>query len=171
MLRTDHEHSVEAQFRLHQPALRRFLYSMVRDRALADDLLQDTFVEALRHPDRLTVADDPRAWLFAVARSRALNAHRSTTRLRVAVERFASRREQRDEPVHHTSEEEAALALLDGLDPATRALAILRWLHGFEAAELAEICGRNPAAVRKQLERARTKLVARLGPELEEVTA
>ena len=89
----------------------------------------------------------------------------------MAVERFASRREQRDEPVHHTSEEEAALALLDGLDPATRALAILRWLHGFEAAELAEICGRNPAAVRKQLERARTKLVARLGPELEDVTA
>lgn len=171
MLRTADEHSVEAQFRLHQTALRRFLYSMVRDQAQADDLLQDTFLEACRTPDRLAEADDPRAWLFAVARRRALNAHRSTARFRAAVERFAGRREEHEQTFTPSADEDAALALLDVLDPATRSLAILRWVHGFEAQELAELSGRNPAAVRKQLERARTKLVERLGPELEEVTA
>jgi RNA polymerase sigma factor (sigma-70 family) len=156
---------VEAQFRALQPSLRRFLYAMVRDRALADDLLQDTFLEACRTPERLMAAGDPAAWLFQVARRRALNAHRSAGRFRGAVERLAGRREQRDDDYRESTDAAAALALLDGLDGHERALVLLRYVHGFEAQELAEITERSPAAVRKQLERLRGRLAARLGTE------
>jgi len=158
---------VETQFRALQPSLRRFLYAMVRDQALADDLLQDTFLEACRTPDRLMAAGDPAAWLFQVARRRALNAHRSAGRFRGAVERFAGRREQQEQTddYREPADAAAALTLLDGLDGPERALVLLRYVHGFEAQELAEITERSPAAVRKQLERLRGRLADRLGTE------
>ena len=163
---------VETQFRALQPSLRRFLYAMVRDQALADDLLQDTFLEACRTPDRLMAAGDPAAWLFQVARRRALNAHRSAGRFRGALERFAGRREHQDDGYRESTDAAAALALLDGLDGPERALVLLRYVHGFEAQELAEITERSPAAVRKQLERLRGRLAAQLGTEeTEEVPA
>src|SRR5262245_17612350 len=164
---------VEAQFRALQPSLRRFLYAMVRDRALADDLLQDTFLEACRTPDRLMAAGDPAAWLFQVARRRALNAHRSADRFRGAVERFAGRGQQEPRDDYRESAGvAAALELLEGLDGPERALLLLRYVHGFEAQELAEITERSPAAVRKQLERLRGRLAAQLATEdTEEVPA
>jgi RNA polymerase sigma-70 factor (ECF subfamily) len=39
-------------------------------------MLQDTFVQAMRFPQRLTAADSPRAWLFGIARHVGLTAAR-----------------------------------------------------------------------------------------------
>jgi RNA polymerase sigma-70 factor (ECF subfamily) len=155
--------AVAAQFRLHEEALRRFLYAMVRDRALAEDLVQDVFVEACRAPERLAAAEPPEAWLFTVARRRALNALRASSRFRAALTRLAGRREPDGPPAD--AELGVAFALLEALDAPTRALLLLRYVHGFSSPELAEITGRSPAAVRKQLERARATLLDRAGGE------
>ncbi|MDP9222490.1 MAG: sigma-70 region 4 domain-containing protein, partial [Actinomycetota bacterium] len=47
------------------------------------------------------------------------------------------------------------------LDADERALLLLRYLHGFDANELAEIVGSTPQAVRQRLSRSRRALVAR----------
>ena len=52
------------------------------------------------------------------------------------------------------------------LSPEERAVIVLFHLHGFRADEIAAISGRSHDAVRKQLERARTKLArAHTGPD------
>ncbi len=152
---------LERQFRLHEPALARFLVGMVRDRVLAEDLLQDTFVEACRNPHRMMDASSPAAWLFGVARHRALSAHRTQRRFTVAISRL------RGHPAAIADDEQVsgALDLLETLDPTTRALVLLRYVHGFGAPELAEITGRSPTAIRKQLERARAHLSRQLSVE------
>jgi len=58
----------------HAPALLRYLHGFTRRRELAEDLLQDTFVQALRGIEGLQRADSPRAWLFAIARHLGINA-------------------------------------------------------------------------------------------------
>src|SRR4051794_29239668 len=133
---------------------------MVRDSGLAEDLVQDVFVEACRTPERLAASEPPEAWLFTVARRRALNARRASNRLGIAIARLAGRRRE-DVPALADPGLDVAFRLLDDLNPSTRALVLLRYVHGFSAPELAEITGRSPAAVRKQLERARTGLVER----------
>jgi DNA-directed RNA polymerase specialized sigma24 family protein len=40
------------------------------------------------------------------------------------------------------------------LSPDDRSLVTLRYVHGFDATQLAALTGRSPAAIRKRLERA-----------------
>jgi len=60
----------------HGPALLSFLRRGFARAGDAEDLLQETFVQAIRTPDRLNDAASPRAWLFAVARRVAITAWR-----------------------------------------------------------------------------------------------
>ncbi len=155
--------AVERLFYACEPRLGRFLAQMVHDRQLAEDLLQDTFYEALRCGDQLGEIANPEAWIFGIARNRALAALRRRRRLRAALERLV----RRPEPSERDDLE--LLALRDLLErhlaPEDRALLILRYLHGFEATELAAMTGRTPEAVRQRLARAKGRLIRAAGRE------
>jgi len=60
----------------HGGALLGYLTRLTGRAETAEDLLQETFVQAMRRPDRLGNAASPRAWLFAIARHLGLNAMR-----------------------------------------------------------------------------------------------
>jgi RNA polymerase sigma-70 factor (ECF subfamily) len=150
---------VEALFRAHAQELGRYLVAMVRDRSLAEDLLQDTFHDALRAEERLHTVENERAWLYGIARHRALRALRRGRRLQRALGRLAGSRTEADEG------DEDLVTLLDLLErelsPELRALVLLRYVHGFHATDLAEMTGLSPEAVRQRLARARTRLIAK----------
>ena len=153
--------SVEALFREHAPELGRYLVAMVRDRSLAEDLLQDTFHDALRSQAQLPRIENERAWLYGIARHQALHALRRGRRFQRAIVRLGGSRDI----VQHGDEE--LVALLDLLErelsPELRALVLLRHVHGFQAVELAEITGLSPETVRQRLARARARLIAKEG--------
>lgn len=153
--------AVERLFYSCESRLGRFLAQMVGNRALAEDLLQESFYEAFRCRDQLPAIDNPEAWLFGIARNRALAALRRRRRLRRALERFA----QGPEPSERDDLELLAVRdLLERhLDPEDRALLLLRYLHGFEATELAGMTGRTPEAVRQRLARAKRRLIRAAG--------
>ncbi len=67
---------IEHLYHAHGPALLGYLQRNFGRCAAAEDLLQETFVQALRKEDRLTAADSPRAWLFGIARHVGLTALR-----------------------------------------------------------------------------------------------
>lgn len=48
--------------------------------AVAEDILQETFVAALRHPERLRASSSARAYLFGIARNLAATASRRAAR-------------------------------------------------------------------------------------------
>src|SRR5678809_933668 len=66
---------VEGWYREYGSALLRYL-SRRFGREGADDLLQETFVQALRRPRRAGETVSPRAWLFGVARHVGITAFR-----------------------------------------------------------------------------------------------
>jgi RNA polymerase sigma-70 factor (ECF subfamily) len=153
--------AIDALFRAHAQELGRYLVAMVRDRSLAEDLLQDTFYDALRAQEQLPQVENERAWLYGIARHRALRALRRRRRFQRAVVRLAGSREEGHEG------DEALVTLLDLLDllerelgPEPRALVLLRYVHGFQAVELAEMTGLSPEVVRQRLARARARLLA-----------
>jgi RNA polymerase sigma-70 factor (ECF subfamily) len=156
------EEAFERLFYGCEARLGRFLAQMVGNRALAEDLLQDSFYEAFRCHDQLEKVEDPEAWLFGIARNRALAALRRRRRLRGALERFA----RGPEPSERDDLELLALRdlLQRHLNPEDRALLILRYLHGFEATELAVMTGRTPEAVRQRLTRARGRIIRAAAP-------
>ena len=148
---------VEELFRRHERALGQFLVQIISSRALAEDLLQETFLSALAARGRLDAVRDPRAWLYGIARHQALGALRRSRRERRAYERLAREREPA------APDPQAALFVRDLLErhlgAEDRTLLVLRYLHGFSAEELAAMSGRSPEALRQRLSRARKALV------------
>jgi RNA polymerase sigma factor (sigma-70 family) len=149
--------AVEDLFRRVEHRLGRFLAQLVRDRQLAEDLLQDTFHDALRSGSGLLEARSPEGWLFGIARNRALMSLRRRRRFDAALQRLSFRAAQQEAEIDVV----AVRDLLERtLEPADRSLILLRYLHDFDAVELAEMTGLSADAVRQRLSRARKRLLA-----------
>lgn len=149
--------SIEEWFSAYESDLGKYLVQFVRDRALAEDLLQETFHDAYRASRALPDIGNPRAWLFGIARNHALRALRRQRRFQRALARLVLRIE---EPAAMDGEAASILSLLERtLTPEDRALVLLRHVYEFDASELAEMTGRTPAAVRQRLSRARGRLL------------
>jgi RNA polymerase sigma factor (sigma-70 family) len=134
----------------------RYLAQMVGDRALAEDLLQDTFDAVFRSRSQLGAVQSPDAWVFGIARNRALDALRRRRRFESALRRLTDRGSNQ-------SEDDEVVAVRDllarHLSAEDRALVLLRYLHDFDSNELAAMTGLTPEAVRQRLSRARTRLL------------
>src|SRR5689334_16359029 len=86
---------VEGWYREHGSALLRYLGRRF-GRAGADDLLQETFVQALRRPRRSGEAVSPRAWLFGIARHVGITAFRRVKVMGSLPEEAEARVEEAD---------------------------------------------------------------------------
>ena len=149
--------AIEELFATCQLRVGRYLAQMVDDRALAEDLLQDSFHDALRSRAQLPEVRNPEAWLYGIARNRALQALRRRRRFARMLYRLGER------PTSTVYDEEI-VALRDllarHLSPEDRALVLLRYLHDFDSRDLAEMTGLTSEAIRQRLSRARVRLVA-----------
>lgn len=63
-------------YRLHGPALRRFLNRVAEDREAAEDILQETVIKVWQAAPRIT--GSMRSYLFATARNVVIDRHRRT---------------------------------------------------------------------------------------------
>ena len=61
----------------HETELKRFLARRSGDAALADDLLQEVFLKSLRSGQVFCNLDNPRAWLFQVAKTTLIDSARA----------------------------------------------------------------------------------------------
>jgi len=60
---------VDRWYGQHASELYNYLVKRCPDAATASDLLQETFLQVVRHSDQLAMVTMPRAWLFAIARN------------------------------------------------------------------------------------------------------
>ena len=140
----------------------RFAYWLSRNEALAQDLVQETYLRAWRAMDELRDTAAAKAWLMTILR-------REHARL---FERKALPVEDIDDVViddrdSRTPEESGDDALLRAamlkLEPKYREPLLLQVLGGFSCDEIARELGITAAAVMTQLFRARQKLKLALG--------
>ncbi len=80
---------LERLLALHGLELARHLRRIVRDDDAAQDLLQDTFLNAHKALPRLPASANERAWLYRIATNVALNHVRSRTRAKQALDAHA----------------------------------------------------------------------------------
>ncbi len=72
---------LETLYRELGPDLLSYLRRRLADRHAAEDLLQETFLQAARRLERVSQAVSPRAWLYAIARNVAATAARRRRRV------------------------------------------------------------------------------------------
>lgn len=132
-----------------------YAVSMTRNRDMAEDLVQETFLRALTHFDDLRALDagQCRAWLYKTARNLYIDQVRK--RAREAPEsREALERRSFEEDFSRS----AVAQLVGRLPESERAIFILRYFEGYNARELGEIFSLPPATVRSRLASAKGRL-------------
>ncbi len=131
-----------------------FLYQLVRDREVAEDLTQETFVKAWKHLNRFDPARSFRAWLYAIARNTALDHLRKRREIPFASMRgededdgpLEAVADDRILPTEMLEREDAARELEEKLAlirPDYRAILLLRFREDFSLREIAELSGES----------------------------
>lgn len=69
---------VSSAWQAHEGELLGYLRHRLSDADTADDVLQDVFVKAMRHGQGFCTLDNPRAWLFQVARNALVDQARTS---------------------------------------------------------------------------------------------
>jgi len=146
---------------------------LTRNRADAEDLVQDTFVKALRFSDRFTAGTNLRAWLYTILLNTWRNRRRDSARAPVEVDsaRVEEAAGSSDGPSEGETPEQILLratvredlqVALDGLPEVFREAVWLRDVEEFTYAEIAGILGIPIGTVMSRISRGRRLLFERL---------
>ncbi|MBE7454118.1 MAG: RNA polymerase sigma factor [Kofleriaceae bacterium] len=153
----------------HRGAIHRLATILTRDAAAAEDVLQDTFVAALRGAAGFRGDGSVASWLFAIARHAAHRHGRRADQVPVAPESLdalgaAAGWGQPDvETVVAAAEERAALErALAELPVDERAVLVLRDVEGLSGHDTAAALELTLPAMKSRLHRARLRLAATL---------
>jgi len=160
--------AAEGFFRDHLGALYEFVhYRVGGNRALAEDLVQDTFLTALERLGTFDGRSTLHLWLCGIARNK-IRAQRRRLRP-LAIEEVLARADPEieailmaidteplpEEVLEREETRELVGATLSSLPPAYREALVLKYVEELSTAEIAARSGRHPKATESVLHRAR----------------
>ncbi len=140
----------------------RYLRMQVDDPHEAQDLAQDVFVRLIKVlPDYDPARGPFRAWIFSIARNLAIDDIRKRGRMRATAPDALEEQLERAAPLA----DGAIGSIIDSLPKPQRRVLVLRFLYELPAADIADIVGSTPAAVRQLQHRGLRALAATFTPE------
>jgi len=164
--RVEAEPDLAGLVRDYSGLLYRVAFSILRNAAEAEDVVQDVFVRVLQQKGKLGAVLEVRPWLVRIAWNLSLDRRR-----RVRPEQmdavFAAGLVSLDVPADEALEEvrrmQQVLAAIERLRKSEREVLLLSAMDELSAAEIGAVLGRSESSVRSLLFRARTRLKERLG--------
>jgi RNA polymerase sigma-70 factor (ECF subfamily) len=159
------QEAIEILVRQYETGIFRLALSILGDPAEANEVMQETFLSALRALPSYQEKQSLKAWLYTIA----LNHSRSHLRKRKMIERLKTtltsifrvetQKQTSPEDAVLQNEKEAALwRSLNQLDERHRVVVILRYFHELSVAEISEILSVNEGTIHSRLHTAREKL-------------
>jgi RNA polymerase sigma-70 factor, ECF subfamily len=167
--RTGAEWALAALYREFHPGLLRYLRAQEPNDG--EDLVTETWLDAAAGLDRFQGDEWAfRRWLFSIARRRLIDHRRRRKRspsLSVGLDALGGRPAPDDTEgtVLAAADTEAALERIAALPPDQGEVILLRVLAGLDVADVAEILGKKPGAVRVLQHRALERLAGQLARE------
>ncbi len=134
----------------------RLCYLLLRDRALAEDAMQDVFLKVYRKMDSLRQPQYARTWVISIAVNTCRDIRRSAwmrhTDMRVALE---------DLPpavCEFTAEDDSVVQEIMALEPKYREILLLHYYQDMSAAQCARVLRLTPSGFYRRLKKAQDKL-------------
>lgn len=166
-----------ALVRPHLDTLYRVAWRLVRNRADAQDLVQDTCVAACRNLKDLAATDAPLRWLLRVQQNRFIDGarRRSSSPIVEAEEAvdealWISELPEPEELLQQSQNKQLLERAFLLLDATHRTLLGLR-IEGYDLPEIEAITGIDRKLLRKRLYRARLSLARRLTEQTEDAAS
>lgn len=135
-----------------------YLYRLTGDSAVADDMLQETYLRLLRSPPKDDNIEEIRPYLFKIATNLARDRFRGLKRWRGSDIRLLNDRPQLSTFYGDTE----MMQLFSQLKQRERSLLWLAYVEGYDHQEIGRILKLRSGAVRVLLFRARRKLACLL---------
>lgn len=150
-----------------------FIYDMVGQRELAEELAQETFVRAHRNLNGLRDETKLSTWLFGIAKNVARESIRARYRdeQKVAIEedgvlQLSDEKPNPDNVLLNKELNTVIREALGRLDDDKRVVFSLRVFHQYSYEEIADVTGFSLAKLKTDLHRARAEMRKRIGPYL-----
>ncbi len=148
-------------FARHRVPLYRFVLRIVRDGALAEDILSDAFLAVWQQAARFEARSSVSTWLMSIARFKALSALRRTTETgwdEKTAERIADPADNPEAVLQKKSRDEMLRDRIASLSPEHAEVIDLVYYHDKSVAEVAEIVRIPEATVKTRMFYARRRL-------------
>ena len=143
----------EEVYQTYGPALYRFCLLQMKNRADAEDVLQEVFVKRLYQSPPFESQEHERRWLFRVALNQCRDEWKKSRRTELPLDAAALVAEPR--------EERALLEQVAALPEKLRTVIHLHYYEGYTAEETARLLGVTVPAVKMRLKRGREALRVR----------
>ncbi|MBO6880580.1 sigma-70 family RNA polymerase sigma factor [Winogradskyella sp.] len=134
--------------------IRRFILSEVKDKMVADDILQDTFIKVNTKLHTLKDDDKLKAWLFSVVRYTILDYFKTSKR---TIELQEFKYEIDSQPKEHT-EKDCLRGILINLPKKYRDPIFLADIMGLKQKEVAQRLSLPLPTVKSQIQRGRKQI-------------
>jgi RNA polymerase sigma-70 factor (ECF subfamily) len=144
-------------YRTYAREVFRFALFLSGDRAMAEDIVSETFIRLWHARERVDLAT-VKAYLLAIARNLFLEQCRQAARRAELRDEHADGRPGPEDVAASRSELQVVLAELQKLPESDRAALLLRAEQGLPYDEIAALLGITPTAARVKVHRARTRL-------------
>ena len=140
----------------YHPELLRWCIGACRDKELAEDLVQETFLKALQNAD--TFEDlgpsQRRAWLYRTVKNLLCDRYRRAVLEAEYLQQNPEAEAYLDPGIQQTENE----LVLQALTPEDRMLFTLRYIEGYNASEISDMLGIPTGTIRAKLSRSRKLL-------------
>jgi RNA polymerase sigma-70 factor (ECF subfamily) len=147
----------------HSVRVYRFVLRLTRNETLAEDLVNEVFLDVWRQADRFEARSQVSTWILAIARNKAMSAMRRRPEDELNEDALALIADPSDDPAEILEKVERSDLLrrcLDQLSPAHREIVDLVYYHEKSVEEAAVITGIPAATVKTRMFYARKQLAA-----------
>jgi RNA polymerase sigma-70 factor (ECF subfamily) len=149
-------------FRRYQLPLYVYVFEMARDEQTTLDIVQETFIAAVRHIGSLREDAKFGGWLFGIAHQKFVQWWRKQNRAAAAREEFAEPppdlEDGPDELLIRREQEAEFMRLLNQLPPSQRSVLLLYFVEDFSLEQISEITGTPVGTVKSRLHYAKRAL-------------
>ncbi len=149
-------------FRRYQLPLYVYVFELVHDEQASLDIVQETFINAVRHINGLREDEKFGGWLFGIAHQKCMQRWRKQTREECALEEVGLAPVEfdagPDDLLIRREHEEAFMRLLNQLPPPQRSVLLLYFIEDFPIEQIAEITGAALGTVKSRLHYAKKAL-------------
>ena len=157
--------AVSELYQLHAPAIFRYFYFRVQDRAAAEDLTSEVFIKMIEGLPRYEERGFPiSAWLFRIAHDRVVDHHRRSAyrQAEPLSDTLEAREAGTEAQALARAEQDRLLLLLGTLTDEQQTVVQLRFIEGLSLEDCAQILGKTSGAIKSLQHRALRQLGQKL---------
>jgi RNA polymerase sigma-70 factor, ECF subfamily len=152
----------DALFRRYQLPLYVYVFESVRDEQASLDIVQETFINAVRYLGGLREDAKFGGWIFGIAHQKCVQRWRKQTREENALDALGAALPEfglaPDDLLIREEHQDAVMSLLNQLPPPQRSVLLLHFVEDFSIDDIAEITATAAGTVKSRLHYARKAL-------------